>query len=217
MSSRVNKTEEVYNISDISYDDFVLFRYEMNTIFKKTHFRGKSDENLMEFGTSPLSRIGGMLIRDLPQNEKKKQLELYRPPGIIRKVKYISEGEVDTQFGQNIWNWVPNNKIFIRDPAKKKEDDDEEKKDGEKKLNKEEKKKEELRKKLRINVMQKQTQDIEDYLDLFDTDFPIEYNEIAFGSQEEDGDDINKRDFKAMIRKSQKRYKEVKNLFNNYS
>ena len=28
------KTEEVYNISDVSYDDFILFRYEMNTIFK---------------------------------------------------------------------------------------------------------------------------------------------------------------------------------------
>mmetsp|Transcript_4822 Transcript_4822/g.4566 ORF Transcript_4822/g.4566 Transcript_4822/m.4566 type:complete len:105 (+) Transcript_4822:375-689(+) len=99
-----NKTEEEYNISDLSYDDFVLFRYEMNTIFKKTHFRGKSDENLMAFGTSPLSRVGGMLIRDLPQNEKKKQLELYRPPGIVRKVQHLPGKDVETQFNQNIWN-----------------------------------------------------------------------------------------------------------------
>lgn len=119
------KTEEIYKISDLSYDDFVLFRYEMNTIFKKTHFRGKSEENLLDFGTSPLSRVGGMLIRDLPQNEKKKQLELYRPPGIVRKVKYLAKTDVETQFSQNIWNWVPNNRIYIRDPKKKSGNEEE--------------------------------------------------------------------------------------------
>lgn len=207
------KTEEVYNISDLSYDDFVLFRYEMNTIFKKTHFRANNDENLMEFGTSPLSRIGGMLIRDLPQNERKKQLELYRPPGIVRKVRYLPEAEVDTQFGQNIWNCVPNNKIYIRDPTKKEEAEDEKSQ----KETQGSKKAEALKKKLRINIMQKQAQDIEDFYDLFDTDFPIEYNEIVNGDQEEGENQGDERDIKEMIRKSEKRYKEVKNLFNNYS
>ena len=65
-----NKTEDVYNISDYSYDDFVLFRYEMNTIFKNTFFVGNPEENILDFGTSPLSRVGGMLVRDLPQHEK---------------------------------------------------------------------------------------------------------------------------------------------------
>lgn len=115
----------MYNISDVSFDDFVLFRYEMNTIFKKTHFRGNLDENLIDFGTSPLARIGGMLIRDLPQNEKKKQLELYRPPGIVKKVKYLKNSDVDTQFGQNIWNCVPSNKIYIRDPTKRSDNEEE--------------------------------------------------------------------------------------------
>jgi len=95
------------------------------TLFSnKTHFRGRADENLLDFGTSPLSRIGGMLIRDLPPNEKKKQLELYRPPGIVHKVDYTPQ-KTNTQFNQNVWNWVPSHKIYIRDPKKKPEIEDE--------------------------------------------------------------------------------------------
>jgi hypothetical protein len=91
----------------------------MNTIFKKTHFRASSDENTLDFGTSPLARVGGMLIRDLPAQERKKELELYRPPGIVKKVKYIQKYDFESQFGSNVWNGVPSNKIYVRtDEAK---------------------------------------------------------------------------------------------------
>lgn len=90
----------------------------MNTIFKKSLFRGKSDESSLDFGTSPLSRIGGLLIKDLTPLEKKKELELYRPPGIVKKIKYVPGLEMESQFGENIWNSVPSSKIYVRSPNK---------------------------------------------------------------------------------------------------
>lgn len=57
-----NKTEEVYNISDLSYDDFVLFRYEMNVIYKKIHYVGDNNENALDFGSSPLTKLGNFII-----------------------------------------------------------------------------------------------------------------------------------------------------------
>lgn len=190
-----NKTEEVYYISDFSYDDFVQFRYEMNTIFKKTHFQGKYDENSLNFGTSPLSKIGGLFIKDLPPQEKKKELELYRPPGIVKKVVYSKKLREETQLNENIWNAVPSSKIYVRMPAKNDDSHHQT-----------------LEEKVRVNVVQKPVSEIADYLDLFDTDFPMEYNEIANASREDREGMEKERDIREMIRKNDKRYKEVKNL-----
>jgi hypothetical protein len=96
----------------------------LNTIYKKNQFQGKADENPLDFGTSPLSRVGGTLIRDLAPKDRKTKLELYRPPGIIRKVPYIKGLTGESQLGENIWNSVPSNKIYVRDPFKKAEQDE---------------------------------------------------------------------------------------------
>jgi hypothetical protein len=37
------KEEEEFEITDVALDDFVMFRYEMNSIFKKAYFVGESD------------------------------------------------------------------------------------------------------------------------------------------------------------------------------
>lgn len=219
------KTEEVYNISDFSYDDFVLFRYEMNTIFKRTHFRASSDENALDFGTSPLARVGGMLIRDLPAQERKKELELYRPPGIVNKVRYIQKYEFESQFGPNVWNGVPSNKIFVRSEMKPNNTDQDDApyhnqspEDGKNTENKkeegkkEEEKRRRMKKRLEIKTTQKPGSDIKDQLDIFDTDFPLEYNEIANASSEDTRGMEKERDIKEMIKKNEKRFKEVKNL-----
>jgi hypothetical protein len=53
------KKEDEYKISDVQVDDFVMFRYELNSIFRKHHFT--DDNSTDRFGGKfPLSKIGGM-------------------------------------------------------------------------------------------------------------------------------------------------------------
>ena len=59
----------------------------------------------------------------------KKELELYRPPGIVRKVKYLPATEIESQLNEYIWNWVPSSKIYVRNPNKNVQQEEEVKKD----------------------------------------------------------------------------------------
>jgi len=54
----VKKKEDDIKISDVQVDDFVMFRYEMNSIFRKHQF---VEDNTSEFvgGRYPLSRFQG--------------------------------------------------------------------------------------------------------------------------------------------------------------
>ena len=189
----------------------------MNTIFKKTHFRGKDDENSLSFGTSPLSRVGGMLIKDLPHNEKKNKLELYRPPGIVKKVKYIQKEDVKSQFDENdvVLNSVPSSKVYIRNPGKHVQIDEDVKPQRSALYtdpNAKKHKPTELEKKLKLPITLKPVSEIEDYLELYDTDYPAEYNDLANASKEQNEDDGKEKDIIEMRKKAEKRYKEVKNL-----
>lgn len=51
-----------------------------------------------------------------------------------------------------------------------------------------------------------------DFLTLFDTDFPPEYNEIANASKEDREGMEKERVIREMIKKNERKYKEVKNL-----
>jgi hypothetical protein len=55
------KNEEEFEIADHSVDDFVMFRYEMNTIFKKNQFVDENENHASTFfgGLSPLTKVGG--------------------------------------------------------------------------------------------------------------------------------------------------------------
>lgn len=61
------KEEESYEITDTALDDFVMFRYELNSIYKKNYFTGGHNDNSQDNfygGLQPLSIIGGRFIRD---------------------------------------------------------------------------------------------------------------------------------------------------------
>lgn len=51
--------EETYKISEDKIDDFVMFRYELNTIFHKTQFIGDYQSKHFMYGFEPLSKLGG--------------------------------------------------------------------------------------------------------------------------------------------------------------
>jgi hypothetical protein len=51
------KKEDDYKISDIQVDDFVMFRYELNSIFRKHHFTDEDGSADLIGGRHPLSKI----------------------------------------------------------------------------------------------------------------------------------------------------------------
>lgn len=79
----MEKSEDVYRICDYKVDDFVMFRYELNSIFKKHNFTEEGDTDLFFGGKHPLSKFQGIQLKDLSNEEKKAHLDLYRPPGLI--------------------------------------------------------------------------------------------------------------------------------------
>lgn len=71
------------------------------------HYVGDNTENAFEFGSSPLSKLGG--------------LEQYRPPGIVEQDKLLKTVEVKSQLPKNIWNANPSSKIYVKIPKKTEE------------------------------------------------------------------------------------------------
>jgi hypothetical protein len=55
-------------------------------------------------GRAPLSKVGGVEIKDLPPEEKRKLLEVYRPPGKISVQDYRG---IQSGLNENIWNSIP--------------------------------------------------------------------------------------------------------------
>ena len=62
-----------------------MFRYELNTVFNYHQFEKESDSQMF-MGPNPLSKekYSGVQIRDLPDDEKKDNIDKYRPPGLVR-------------------------------------------------------------------------------------------------------------------------------------
>lgn len=85
--------EETYEISDVAYDDFMMFRYEMQTIFEKHKYTDEKRNDPFLLGSHPLSKRNGRMIKDMREDEKKNCMDMYCPPGIVR-VKATKIGQV---------------------------------------------------------------------------------------------------------------------------
>jgi hypothetical protein len=97
-----------------------MFRYELNSIFRKHHF---VDENNSEMfgGKHPLSKVGGSLLKDLPNEAKKEYLEMYRPPGIIKPVETAVQAK--SLIDEKIMFTVPTAKLFRRGKDNERKED----------------------------------------------------------------------------------------------
>lgn len=86
------KYETAFYVSDTSIDDLAMFRYELNTVFNQHKYEDEPDSELF-MGPNPLSKVEGKQIRNLDEETKRRQIDLYRPPGLIRCVdnsKYVN-------------------------------------------------------------------------------------------------------------------------------
>ena len=90
------KAETEFHVSKTHLDDFGLFRYEINSIFKKYQFEEDNDPNCELFmGRHPLSKTDtGKQIKD--EDEATKLLprvaDAYRPPGLVRIRDDVQKG-----------------------------------------------------------------------------------------------------------------------------
>lgn len=105
--------EETYEISDTSYDDFMMFRYEMQTIFEKHKYTDQKRNDPFLLGSHPLSKRNGRMIKDMTEEGKKNCMDMYIPPGVVRsKVTKIGQ---KSNIPSYIKRAVPQNDIFIRE------------------------------------------------------------------------------------------------------
>lgn len=87
------KTETEFNLSDTNVEDFAMFRYEINSIFKLHQFREEAPTDLF-IGKNPLSKNkNGKQLRDLDEVSKEQFQDMYRPPGIVRVRNEYFESE----------------------------------------------------------------------------------------------------------------------------
>lgn len=107
----INKREDEYKISDVQVDDFVMFRYELNSIFRKHHYVDEAYSEYLIGGRNPLSKIQGKQLKDV--DDKKNYLEMYRPPGIVERVE-TNVGIKSSQLDEKIWNTMPTTKLYRR-------------------------------------------------------------------------------------------------------
>lgn len=78
------KTETEFSVSDTNADDFAMFRYEINSIFKLHQFKEEQPTDLF-IGKKPLSKNkNGKQLRDLDEASKELYQDMFRPPGLIR-------------------------------------------------------------------------------------------------------------------------------------
>jgi len=63
-----------FQISDLFYDDFMMFRYELQTLSKKHLFADDPASDLFLLGRHPLSKCQGMPVKDILKDIKKSEL-----------------------------------------------------------------------------------------------------------------------------------------------
>ena len=59
-----------FEVSDTTYDDFLMFRYELQTIFNKHQYIDEKKNDVFLLGAHPLSKRNGRLIKDLNTENK---------------------------------------------------------------------------------------------------------------------------------------------------
>jgi len=84
------KTERTYHLTDVNAEDFAMFRYEVNSIFKLHQFQEETSSELF-MGRYPLSRKMGKQIKDL--EDKDKYQDMFRPPGLVEINQYYFDEE----------------------------------------------------------------------------------------------------------------------------
>lgn len=78
------RTERTYEVCDTHVDDFAMFRYEINSIFKQHQFLDEKPSELF-MGPNPLSKNKiGKQFKELDEQSKQNFSDMYRPPGIVR-------------------------------------------------------------------------------------------------------------------------------------
>lgn len=110
------KSERVFKVSDINRDDFVMFRYELNNIFKRNFYeqrsplRTRNPPSPISGNTTPLRPT--FSLQDFGSKEQLE--ERVRPPGIIES--YALGGVEGSSLGPEVWNSSPllYNKIIMR-------------------------------------------------------------------------------------------------------
>lgn len=87
------KTEKEFEISDVSIDDFAMFRYEINSIFKNYQF--KDEVNSEYINWNPLSKDrNGKQIREITEEkDKEKFQDMFRPPGLVKIKPHYYESD----------------------------------------------------------------------------------------------------------------------------
>jgi hypothetical protein len=82
---KIEKGEGEFTVSDTNVDDFAMFRYEINSIFRKHQFENEKENCELFIGTNPLSkdRMGNQ-IKDMDEAGKAKYEDMYRPPGLVK-------------------------------------------------------------------------------------------------------------------------------------
>ena len=80
------KNESEFRLSDTHLDDFGMFRYEMNSVFRLHQFKDEKGNGDFFGGQHPLSRAeNGKQIKDLDDiNKKLEYADVFRPPGLVR-------------------------------------------------------------------------------------------------------------------------------------
>ena len=77
------KSEETFSVSDAYLDEFGMFRYEMNSIFKRHQYEDEPPSEMF-MGRYPLSRTeSGVQIKNEEESKKCNYADVFRPPGLV--------------------------------------------------------------------------------------------------------------------------------------
>lgn len=111
------KSESEFKLSDTHLDDFGMFRYEMNSVFRLHQFKDEKRDAVCFGGEHPLSRTeNGKQIKDLDDiNKKLEYADVFRPPGLVRlkDQKYFdanpgNSSALSSHTGNTVGNMLPN-------------------------------------------------------------------------------------------------------------
>mmetsp|Transcript_40685 Transcript_40685/g.53371 ORF Transcript_40685/g.53371 Transcript_40685/m.53371 type:complete len:115 (+) Transcript_40685:939-1283(+) len=63
--------EKTYEVSDVSQDDFYMFRYELNSVFQQHLFKQDKARDLYLLGQNPLSKCQGLPVKEMVDHLRK--------------------------------------------------------------------------------------------------------------------------------------------------
>lgn len=96
-----------------------MFRYELNSIFRKHHYLEEGASELFG-GKHPLCKVQGQQLKDLPHEKKKEFVDIYRPPGIIKPIE--SALGVKSNIDEKIMQTMPTGKLYRRVKDERKDE-----------------------------------------------------------------------------------------------